>query len=163
MFWNIFQVFLIIFAAITHTLIRATQRCRTCGYRWQVDDLTSDLSLGCNNFHSCVCVMRIAIILNNRDRFQSAETFLRFVLKSYRLTHTCHRFLQKMGPIKFQIALYTSINKFSCSNKWFGFRKGFRQIRVFCGLKADSRTTGFPIVFQQLRSNIVLENLNYCY
>ena len=66
---------------------------------------------------------------------------------------------------KFQVMLLqTDINEFSFFNTCFEFRQRFRQVSVFYGPSAGSRTTGIPIIFYQMRKKMFLENQsNYCF
>ena len=61
-------------------------------------------------------------------------------------------------------AITHDISEFSFFNTCFEFRQRFRQVSVFYGPSAGSRTTGIPIIFHQVRKKMFLENQsNYCF
>ena len=60
-------------------------------------------------------------------------------------------------PKKLLITSQTHINEFSFFDICFEFMQRFRQVNVFYGLSAGSRT-GFPTIFQLMRKKVLLEN-----
>ena len=60
-------------------------------------------------------------------------------------------------PTKLHITLQTHINESYFFDTCFEFMQRFRQVSVFYGLSAGSRT-GFPTIFQLMRKKVLLEN-----